>query len=353
MNKKLKDPEELDKTIKKIAEEVEESHDFFEHIRQFNFGVKDILRTIDVKKYDELSKDYNSVDFYISLRKRIEILDSIEYAKHIEKEMYDDEFSDESTGFILERDEESEPMSEEDFNEYKNSRIYSELKDTVDHLVEIFYGDALKLKKVDIKFLGRADLMAPIKAIDMPHIAFLNRYAGFMGGMKNNNYNKIIGDTLLESASIEVLKKGREIPKGYGWESDGLFKKTVWCEVDLNASDDILVEAFKNWLPQAREMHREFFDTEPSNVKSNFKKSLLKKWKDLRVLAYLDMKILADYFHQSPTYTQYANYLYFDDFDIDTTEKVRKTLIPAVKDIYVGDCLEDLVRQIHAENRIF
>ncbi|MFJ5387331.1 DUF6387 family protein [Pectobacterium sp. CHL-2024] len=351
MTRKLRDANELDKEIESVAKNIIEAHDFFEYIRQFDFGVKDVLSRINAKKYDELTKDFNGIDFYMALKKRICILHDIEYSKSIELESYNEmdifhDFSeDENDSTVCE-------MSEEDFLLDRDRRVFDELIDTIEHLESIFYGDAITLKKSDIKYLRGAETKKPIVAIDMPHIAFMNRYAGFMGGMNEQEYNSTIGGVIQGDSNMELVKKVRDIPNGYGWESCSLHKKTIWAEVDLNASDSILIEAFKNWLPHARELHSNVFSEDNVVIKNKFKKSLIKKWKDLRVLAYLDMKILADYFSQHPTMKQYADCLYFDQYDIDITEKVRKTLIPIVNDIEHGDCLEDLIRQIHAEENL-
>ncbi|CDJ78469.1 Hypothetical protein SMB2099_3855 [Serratia marcescens SMB2099] len=48
---------------------------------------------------------------------------------------------------------------------------------------------------------------------------------------------------------------------------------------------------------------------------------------------------------------QYGDILYFDNFDIDNTEKVRKTLIPLVSEIFSGGYLNNLLKKIIAENQ--
>ncbi|EKN3461436.1 hypothetical protein O1E44_003999 [Yersinia enterocolitica] len=189
----------------------------------------------------------------------------------------------------------------------------------------------------------------------MPNIIFANRYNGyFLGGMDNEDHNKVICRFLQGNHSSEDIKKILSIPKGYGWQNHELTKNTIWAEVDLNVPDEILIERFKNWLGNARELHGDAFKQSVVSInrKNSFKPSLIKRWGKLRILAYFDMKILCSFFHQEPTLKQYGDALYFDEYDIDTTEKIRKTAMPLLQEIIEGDCLDDLMRKLIAEDKM-
>lgn len=288
MKSDLRSTEELDLEIERVCKNITESYDFFDYIRGFDFGVKDVLKNIDVIRYDEITKDFDGIQFYVAFKKRIEILASIEYAKSLGSESYEMYLSNFTDDEILD-DVTSYPVPEEDFYNGIKDGVRRELMDVSIFLEKIFYGDAVKITSDDLKYANDWRAKTTINAIDMSRIAFLNRYCGFMGGMDNKEYNEVIGDVLKESASIETVKKAREIPFGYGWEEGGIGKSTIWAEIDLSAPDEILIEGFKNWIGHAREMHGNVFDKKVSKgkVKSNFKPSLIKRWKVLRVLALL------------------------------------------------------------------
>ncbi|QKJ09496.1 hypothetical protein HRD68_01290 [Yersinia massiliensis] len=350
MKPSLRDAEELDSEIEYVCKDIDESLDFFNYIRQFDFGVKDVLKTIDVKKYDDITNDFHAIQFYIAFKKRIDILHSIEYANSIAQETYEDYLLD-----FQQDDVDNNPNSEEDFENEKLGQISSELLDTSFFLEKIFYGDAISIVHNDLKYARGWWTKDSIRALDMPNIIFANRYNGyFLGGMDNEDHNKVICRFLQGNHSSEDIKKILSIPKGYGWQSHELTKNTIWAEVDLNVPDEILIERFKNWLGNARELHGDAFKQSVVSInrKNSFKPSLIKRWGKLRILAYFDMKILCSFFHQEPTLKQYGDALYFDEYDIDTTEKIRKTAIPLLQEIIEGDCLDDLMRKLIAEDKM-
>lgn len=353
MKRKLRSPDELDLEIEKLSGELSEGYDFFNYIRGFDFGVKDVLNAIHIEKYDEAVKDYDGLQFYIAFRKRLEIIHSLDYIKYIEEESYneyidgytEDDILDEMTPY---------PLSELEFYAENERSIEDELLLASEFLERIFYGDALAITGDDLKYVNHWHSRTGIALIDMPRIAFMNRYNGFTGGLGNKEYNKIISDAILNDSFSDSITDVRKIEYGYGWEAGSLARSTVWAEIDLSVPDDILIEGFKTWISHARKAHEEVFgeDSPKRDIKNHFKLSLLKRWKSLRVLPYLDMKILSMFFNQYPTLRQYGDALYSDEFDVDTTEKVRKTLIPLVQDLMEGNSLEHLLSKIIAEEKI-
>ncbi|EOY4401245.1 DUF6387 family protein [Raoultella sp. T31] len=353
MKRNLRSADEIDQEIDQVSKTITEGYDFFNYLRGFDFGVKDVLSSIHVNKYDESTQNYDGLQFYIAFKKRVEMIHSLEYARYLEGEEYkeyldgytEDDLLDEMTPF---------PLSEKEFHERKKDEIKDELLVVSNFLEEIFYGDALAITNEDLRHVSHWHCRSGIVLIDMPQIAFMNRYNGFMGGLGNKEYNKMISDVILNDSFSDSVSDVRKIENGYGWEAGPLSRNTVWAEVDLSVPDEILIEGFKTWIFHARKAHEEVFgdDSPKKNIKNHFKLSLLKRWKSLRVLAYLDMKILSDFFNQCPTLKQYGDALYYDEFDVDTTEKVRKTLIPLVQDILDGNSLEHLLSKILAEEKI-
>lgn len=353
MKRILRSPKELDLEIDKISKDLIESFDFFNYLRGFDFGVKDVLNAVHVDKYDKAVKDYDSIQLYIALNKRVEILHSLEYINHIESENYEEYVHDFNKNKSLDGEVDF-PLSEKEFNEQKKNDIKEELLEVSDFLERFFYGDVLSITREDLKYINHWHCRSGITLIDMAHIAFMNRYNGFMGGMGNKKHNQLISEVITSESFSSSVSDVRKIEPGYGWESGPLNKCTVWAEIDLSIPDEILIEGFKNWIVHARKAHNDAFgeDSHKKDIKNNFKSSLLKRWRNLRVLAYLDMKILSIFFNQTPTLKQYGDALYHDEFDVDTTEKVRKTLIPLVQEILEGNSLEHLLSKAVAEGKV-
>lgn len=357
MNKKLKPKEQLDLEIEQVSKTLTEGYDFFNYIRGFDFGVKDVLSSINVEKYDEITKDYDGLQFYLAFKKRTEIIHNIEYANHLSNETYAEYleyYKCQSLQYIAK----SQPLSEEEYEHEKSESIKKELHLTSEFIEEIFYGNALLITHKDMVHIRHWSLRGSVLTIDMVDIANRNRHNGFMGGgMGNKKFNQIISNAILDDTYTTSYDDIDEIPRGYGWESDGFDgtnKNTIWAEIDLSLPDDILIDGFKQWLSDVRERHADIFGKESENEwkKNTFKLSLLKRWKNLRVLAYLDMKILSDFFNQQPKFKEYGDALYFDEYDVDTTEKVRKTLLPLVQNIFNGSCLEHLLSKALAEGKV-
>lgn len=353
MSSNLRDSKELDAEIELACKNITERYDFFNYIRQFDFGVKDVLQAVDVKKYDEITKDFEDIQFYIAFKKRIEILNSIEYALSISQETYEDYLLDFQHDDVSDEFEDH-PISKDEFECQKQEEVKSELQDASDFLERVFYGDAISIVQEDLKYARGWWTKDSIRAIDMSSIIFKNRYSGYFSGIMNQEeYNDVICKVLQGKHSPEDIKSLLSIQKGYGWQHDDFTKSTIWAEVDLNVPDEILIERFKNWLGDAREVHGEVFEKKAEHIKRkiSFKPSLVNRWKKLRILAYFDMKILCSFFHQEPTLKQCGDVLYFDDYDVDTTEKIRKTAAPLLQDIIDGNCLDDLMRKLIAEDK--
>ncbi|WP_140919729.1 DUF6387 family protein [Limnobaculum xujianqingii] len=339
--------ERLNNDMEKIQEEITSTQEALKIIQSLNLNSKDIISMVDVKTYDELSKDFKLIDYYLSFKKRESALEHIENITLIRNDTYEDYVN----SFSL--DDEDKPLAKEEYEVDKEQQILVETIDLIKVILRILAGDNVSIWEEDLIHIRRG-IKEPIKLIDMKDIAFKNRYCGFMGGMSNESYNEIIAKAIHQNASLEDLHKLKEIPDGYGWAEDQINEGLVWAEIDLNAPDDILLDGFKNWLVRARAHHNTINGnvTHHSSVKNNVKPAHMKKWHSMRVLAYLDIKIFSSFINAPLTLNQYADALYFDEPDIDTTEKVRKTLIPLVNEILSGYYLNNLMKKITSEIRL-
>ncbi|ENR1380707.1 TPA: DUF6387 family protein [Yersinia enterocolitica] len=331
---------ELDKQLSDLAEEIHSADDFFSILQENKLSAKDLATLVDVRKYDEITKDFDPLQYYVSFVKRREALFHLEYIEGLKKETYE-EYLDAGDDFV----------SEADFIKERQDEISIEQMELLPFVTRLIAGDNVSIFQEDIKFGDGWQLQTPIRTIDMKGIAFENHRNGIFGGMSDEVHNNLIFKIICGDANGDDIRDLRCIPDGYGWPELGLNQR-VWAEIDVNTPDEILIEAFKNWLKEAKKMPV-FTDKDiPYHLLSEgvMKSNHIKKWYSLRVLAYLDLKIYALISGVRITMKQYGDILYFDEFDIDATEKVRKTLIPLVNEIFSGGYLNNLMKKIIAEN---
>ncbi|EPR1089492.1 DUF6387 family protein [Serratia marcescens] len=335
-----KSKDEFEQQLSIIEEKLKSSDDFFSILRENKLSIQSLAKLIDVKKYDDVTKDFELIQYYISFEKRREALSQLDYIDELEKGTYEECIG---SG--------NDAISEKEFLAKKESDIAAEKIELLYFIERIISGDNAAVLHEDLTYADGWQYQTPIRLFDIKEIAFENQRNGLLGGMENDSYNEVLSRMISGKYNLEDLKKYREIPDGYGWPTLGLNQR-VWAEIDVNTPDDILIEAFKNFIKDARS-HSFFAGDTPYHLFSEgeVKGSHIKKWHSLRVLAYLDLKIFARISGSRLTMKQYGDILYFDNFDIDNTEKVRKTLIPLVSEIFSGGYLNNLLKKIIAENQ--
>lgn len=99
------------------------------------------------------------------------------------------------------------------------------------------------------------------------------------------------------------------------------FYKSHVC-VELSATDEILLEAFKSWLLSIREKEKFLEGVDHPKKQSN---SLIKKWIDAGILPFIDLKIYQEMEGIHLPLHVIGTAIFSDTVDIDTTEAVRKT----------------------------
>lgn len=332
--------DELNQQLKGIEEEADSIDRLFTILRDSDLKARDLPSIINVKDYDEVTKDFAPIHFYVSFERRREALYILDSLDEINNETYE-QYIDEGNDYVTE----SEYLSN------KKERLKYDQIDLHEIITRIISGDNVRIADSDTKFIHGWELQTPITTIDMKTIAFDNkRGAALLGGMDDENNNSILFKIINGGATGDDYKKLREMPQGYGWPTYGLNQR-VWAQIDINTPDEILMLAFSNWLKEARKLPV-FKNTDiPYHLFSEgtVKDIHFKKWHTLRVLAYLDLKIFSSVAGTKITMKNYADILYFDDFDKDTTEKVRKTLIPMVNEIFGSGYLNNLLKKILAE----
>ncbi|MCW1971436.1 UNVERIFIED_ORG: hypothetical protein FHW05_000250 [Pantoea agglomerans] len=332
--------DELNEQLKGIEEEADSVDKFFSILRNSNLKARDLSSIINVKEYDEITKDYTPLHFYVSFERRREVLYILDSLYELNNETYE-EFLEEGNDYV----------TKEQYLSDKKERLKYDQIDLLEIITRIISGDNARVTDSDTKFINGWQLQTPITTIDMKTIAFDNKMVGALrGGMDDENNNTILFKIISGSATGDDYKKLKEMPQGYGWPTYGLNQR-VWAQIDINTPDEILMLAFSNWLKETRELPIFKNSGVPYHLFSEgvVKDIHFKKWHALRVLAYLDLKILSCLTETKVTMKNYADILYFDDFEKDTTEKVRKTLIPMVNEILGSGYLNNLLKKILAE----
>jgi len=100
----------------------------------------------------------------------------------------------------------------------------------------------------------------------------------------------------------------------------------TFARVDLGLPDEMLVSDFKGWLALKRlEMKEHGRRTPP---KGEFGDADFAEWQKKRALAYIDLELFCSLAGHRLTDKQFANLLFPEEFDVDTTERVRKVVRP-------------------------
>ncbi|HGK7505194.1 TPA: DUF6387 family protein [Citrobacter freundii] len=301
----------------------------------------------DVNEYDKNTSGFGLLEYYVNLNKRIEV---IHYAEQIERyrEMTYESYKDEVISLGYYKQDEESLLTIDSYNEYKNDEILENINKVSWYIDELKEGRCLNLESLNLcdsgwNFHPRLDLFLPIKTIDLRTIAF-NQYIKKYG---HSDTNKSIANLISGSVDVSDFETIRTCEFGYGWKNKSSFyKDKVWAEIDISVPDDILIESFRGWLKQARVE----CDIEIKGKKNALiKKAHLLKWRKLKVLPFLDLKILALYFNETLTFNQIGSILFSDEYDIDTTEKVRKTLIPFANEVMADGYLNEIAAMITVE----
>lgn len=345
---------------------------------------------IDVSFYDEVTANYNLLDWFIAfdlryraykhIFERQEIIDNgyNEYKEFFKEELEDD---------IKQEWDELPTNKKKSFYEYFMSCIPSK----VDYLISISHIDEREHKRFfkcsnaiinktifetnkqhEYSLYENGTINIPIALVDLKSI-FLNMKSQLFYYGITDEQKEIVANYLLssvkdnrnvkieESDYLKNRKKMNDLPDSVGWFSKG---NNVFTEINLNTPDDLLIENFKNWLPTARKTAEELYNKHhkaicdkhykngfysPSNendlniqdreipkiIRNKIKNVDIKKWREHRVLAYIDLVILASRFNIKLTQTNIADIIYSDIY-VNREEKLRKTLKPALIKLY-GD----------------
>ncbi|WP_079656782.1 hypothetical protein [Serratia marcescens] len=85
-----KSKDEFEQQLSIIEEKLKSSDDFFSILRENKLSIQSLAKLIDVKKYDDVTKDFELIQYYISFEKRREALSQLDYIDELEKGTYEE-----------------------------------------------------------------------------------------------------------------------------------------------------------------------------------------------------------------------------------------------------------------------
>jgi hypothetical protein len=92
--------------------------------------------------------------------------------------------------------------------------------------------------------------------------------------------------------------------------------------VNLYASEENLVNDFRRWIRETRS------DMGIPDIKSRFDSTDFTEWNKYRILAYLDLYLWSQIFGHRPTNQQIGIALFPDDYMVNLSDRIRKTVAP-------------------------
>lgn len=100
--------------------------------------------------------------------------------------------------------------------------------------------------------------------------------------------------------------------------------------VDLSLTDESLLQDFKEWLQSKRSE-----SDEPDRLKTLFPltEAVLRSWSKNRVLGYVDLQLMCEHIGWTLTDSEIGDHLFPEKFDIDLSNKVRRTVRPIAEAI--------------------
>lgn len=146
-----------------------------------------------------------------------------------------------------------------------------------------------------------------------------------------NNYQALNRDA--PEVFFEYMNLEKQAPNDahvMSYRNDGLntFMETDYrsldygkavLSVDLHATDEHIIQDFKNWLSDTRNTLAK------ASAKRIFSSLDFAEWGEYKILPYLDLKIWSIYSGSKITQAMIGNAIFPDELDVDTTERIRKT----------------------------
>lgn len=121
-----------------------------------------------------------------------------------------------------------------------------------------------------------------------------------------------------------------------------LYEGNKFLEIDLHASDEQILNEFKNWLVDTRNSSDKF-------IKRQFSTKDFQDWSESQLLPYWDLTMIAAIENATIPYHAIGNALFPDEFGVDLTERIRKITKRKCQFIFSKEVINALSAQVEAE----
>jgi hypothetical protein len=184
----------------------------------------------------------------------------------------------------------------------------------------------------------------------------LSKWKAYKFLLSAKDQNKITKDfEILEKISKEEhtpsnMKMRRSIIDKYSYPYTDIIEEfdEVFLDINLRASDELLVSEFKDWLAEKRRVSKEDI-----TLRKKFTKTDYEDWHKSRLLAYWDLKVISRNEGFSIPQHILGEALFPNELDIDTTERVRKIIQKKHEFIVSEQCMSALYAQATSESENF
>jgi hypothetical protein len=113
--------------------------------------------------------------------------------------------------------------------------------------------------------------------------------------------------------------------------------------VDLGASDEQIMSDFRHWLTEYKKF------TGYKSPKRNFTDKDLSEWVEYRILPYIDLKSVAKFEGKIITQAKMARLIFPNEYDIDITERLRRTTKPKADWLFSYSTTSAILAQIQLD----
>ncbi len=126
----------------------------------------------------------------------------------------------------------------------------------------------------------------------------------------------------------------------------------IGLRININATDEQLISDFKGFLDEVRKivlLPKRTTARGKTFGRKNFTSADFRKWSSLQILAYLDLTAWARFTNKQLTHHMLGEVLFPNEYDVDLTERVTKTVKPLAEFLTSRSGIEALAAQEYSE----
>lgn len=180
----------------------------------------------------------------------------------------------------------------------------------------------------------------------------LSQYKAYSFFLNSNKQKEIENDCSPFGVSndyeelIEEIKRSLETRIKYSHpiaNFDG-YEGTKFLEIDLNASDEQILNEFKIWLSDTRNSSNSF-----KSLKRQFPPYIFQDWYSSKILPYWDLINIARIENATIPFHVLGKALFPDEYEVDLAERIRKVTKKKCQFIFSVEVVGVLVSQVASE----